>query len=264
MRIRPAVPLMVVGLFALLAGCGSDHGTRPGFGSVRVFMTDAPARYDAVNVVVREVHVHRVGESDAEWIVVRPDSESTYDLLQLRNGVFATIAFASDIPAGSYDQLRLVLGDGSTVVHGGVTDPLTVPSGMQSGIKVNGWFEVPAGGMVELVLDFDAARSIHMTGDGKHMLRPVLRLEPLALTGAIHGILDPATDAQVHAIVGGDSVTAIPAADGGFTLAALRDGTYSVAIDVVSGFRDTTLTGVVVTQGHTTELDTIRLAPESE
>jgi hypothetical protein len=260
---RAAATLLLLGLIAGLAGCGSSHTTRPGFGSVRVLMTDAPAAYDEVNIVVREVRIHRTGDGDDVWVVVRPDSATTFNLLELRNGVFATLGFATGIPAGSYNQLRLVLGDGSNVVVDGVTQPLTVPSGMQSGIKVNGFFEVPDGGMVEVVLDFDAARSIHSTGNGKNMLHPVLRLAQLALTGTIHGVLDPPVDAQVHAIVGADSVTTVPGADGAFTLVALRDGTYAVGIDVLSGFRDTTLTGVVVTQGHTTELDTIRLSPET-
>jgi len=217
-----------------------------------------------VNIVVREVHIHRAGDGDDAWLVVRPDSATTYNLVALQNGVFTTLGLAHDIPAGSYDQIRLVLGDGSNVVQDGVADPLTVPSGMQSGIKVKGSFDVPAGGTVDVIIDFDAARSIHDTGNGKHILRPVLRFEQVSLTGAIHGALDPATEAEVHAIMGADSVSTIPGADGGFTLAALPEGTYSVSIDVVAGFRDTTLTGVVVTRGHTTELGTITLTPETQ
>jgi|SRR5262245_8574716 len=263
MRIRIAMFLLVIGVLAMLAGCGADQATRPGFGAVRVSMTDAPARYDEVNIVLREVDIHRVGDGEAEWISVRPDSEATYNLLELRNGVFVPIGFADDIPAGAYDQIRLVLGDGSNVVEDGVTHPLVTPSALESGIKLKGSFVVPAGGLVEVVLDFDAARSVHVAGNGKHLLHPVVRFEQLELTGGIHGVLDPATDAQVHATIGANSVTTIPGPGGEFTLAALPEGTYSVAIDVVAGFRDTTLTGVVVTRGQTTELDTLRLTPET-
>jgi hypothetical protein len=157
---RTLASLLVLGLVTALAGCGSSHATRPGFGSVRVLMTDAPAAYDHVNIVVREVRIHRLGDGDDVWVVVRPDSATTFDLLELRNGVFTTLGFATGIPAGSYNQLRLVLGDGSNVVVNGATQPLTVPSGLQSGIKVNG-IEVPDGGMVEVVLtSMPAARSM--------------------------------------------------------------------------------------------------------
>jgi hypothetical protein len=265
MKIRFAAPLVILAVAAVLAGCGSDSGTKPGFGSVRVSLTDAPADYDQVNIVVREVRIHAAGEGDGDgsWIVVRPDSESTYDLLELRNGVFVTLGFEDAIPAGSYDQVRLVLGAGSNVVIDGVTHPLVTPSGQQSGIKVNGGFEVIAGETVEIVLDFDASRSIHQTGNGKYMLRPVIRATQVATSGAIHGDLDPATDAEVHAIVGADTVRAIPDAEGLFTLSALPGGTYDVVVDVVAGYRDTTLTGVVVTTGHTTDLGVITLSPDT-
>lgn len=252
----------VVAAVAMLAGCGTDHGTNPAPGLVRVSMTDAPGAYDQVNVVVREVRVHAAGETDGGWYTVRTDADTTIDLLTLANGGFVTLGDEL-VPAGDYDQVRLVLGDGSTVVVDGVTHALTVPSGMQSGIKVQGLFTVPPGGTVDVALDFDAGRSIHETGNGKWMMRPVIRLVVLTRSGAIAGQLDPATDATVYAITGADTVAStVPATDGTFKLAALPGGTYDVAIDVVAGYRDTTLTGVGVAPGDTTQLGVITLTPQ--
>jgi hypothetical protein len=265
MRSRIAAVLLLVFAVPFLAGCGdSDSSTEPGFGSVRVSMTDAPAQYDEVNIVIREVHVHQDGEGEEQgWVVVRPDSESTYDLLELRNGVFVTLGFEDVVPSGHYDQVRLILGDGSTVVVDGVTHPLVTPSALQSGIKVNGGFDVPDDGLVEVMLDFDASRSIHVTGNGTYMLQPVIRMMQSNMAGAIHGDLDPVTDAQVHAIFGPDSISTIPNEDGEFTLSALPAGVYDVAVDVAAGYRDTTLSGVVVARGLTTELGVITLSPVS-
>jgi len=254
-----ATALVVAGL----AGCGTDHATNPGFGTVRISMTDAPGDYDAVNVVVREVRVHAADDNDGSgWFTVRPAADTTIDLLSLTNGGFVTLG--SDlVPAGRYDQIRLVLGDGSTIVVNGVTSPLKVPSGEQSGIKVMGLFTVPAGGSVDLGLDFDAAHSIHQTGNGRWMMNPVIRLMVLASSGAIAGQLDPATDAVVYATMGADTVTSTsPASDGRFQLSALPPGTYAVGIDVASGYRDTTITGVNVAVGQTTQLGTITLSPQ--
>ena len=126
MKARILLLLLTLGVIVVVAGCGSDESTSPGFGSVRVSMTDAPGDYDQVNIVIREVRVHQTGENDADshWLVVRPDSASTYDLLTLRNGVFVTLGFARGIPSGAYDQVRLVLGAGSNVVVDGVSHPL--------------------------------------------------------------------------------------------------------------------------------------------
>jgi hypothetical protein len=268
-----ALLLLLLGVLVVLAGCGSDRNTstRPGFGSVHIRMTDAPADYDQVNIVVREVRVHQAGNGDGSeddgWIVI-PITETTFDLLLLRNGVSTTLGISENVPVGHYDQIRLVLGSGSNVVVDGVTHPLTVPSGMQSGLKINGEFDVVEGETRELLLDFDAANSIHVTGNGKYMLHPVIRLvegEIISVTpGAIHGDLDPATEAAILARVGDQTfATAAPDSAGVFTLAGLAPGTYDVMIDVAAGYRDTTLTGIVVTSGQTTELGVIPLTPDT-
>ena len=266
-RAVPILPsVLCLGLGLALLGCstGSGTATRPGFGSVRVSMTDTPGDYDEVNVVIREVRIHDADAGDEDgWYVVRPDSATSYDLLELQNGVFVTLGFAHSIPAGRYDQIRLVLGDGSNLVVAGATHPLVVPSGMQSGIKVNGWFEVPDGGVAEVLLDFDAARSVHRTGNGKYMLKPVIRMTAAPASGAIHGDLEPAVLATITVTQNADTVaTTSPAEDGQFTVAALLAGTYSVTIDVAADYRDTTLAGVAVTAGQTTELGTVLLTPQ--
>jgi hypothetical protein len=281
-RAAAALLLLLVGLFTLLAGCGGDRNStvstrpiRPGFGAVHLRLTDAPADYDQVNIVVREVRVHQADFDDDDgegggWIVIS-DTETTYDLLELRNGVSTTLGVSENVPVGHYDQIRLVLGSGSNVVVDGVTYPLTTPSGMQSGLKVNGEFDVVEGETRELLLDFDAARSVHVTGNQKYMLRPVIKLvegdiipPPPVDPGAIHGDLDPATEAEILARIGDETfATAAPDTTGVFTLANLTPGTYDVRIDVASGYRDTTLTGVVVTSGQTTELGIITLSPDT-
>ena len=262
---RITAGLAVLALLIGLAGC-SKAPTTGGLGHVTVHLTDAPGDYEHVNLVVTGVSIHRetadtTGE-DGGWESLPQDSTKVYDLLELRNGVFAQIA-GGDVPAGHYTQIRLKLGAGSNVVVDGNTYPLTVPSGMQSGYKLVGEFDVPAGGGVELTLDFDAARSIHLTGNSRYMLRPTVRVivNQVATTGSIMGHLLPeGTAASVYAISGPDTVqTTAAGADGRFTLAALLAGTYSVAIDADTTYRDTTITGVAVTAGSTTDLGDIQL-----
>lgn len=249
---------------AALAGCGRDPaGPGSGTGTVRVRLTDAPAAYDSVILMIRQVSIHRAGlPEESGWEIVRPDSVAAYDLLQLRNGVFATLGEAP-VPAGTYTQVRLLLADGSYVVEDGIAHPLTVPSGLQTGLKLTGTFVVPAGGTVEVGLDFDAARSIHVTGNGRHMLKPTVRVVPIALSGVITGLaLPPGAGEWAHAIAGDDTVaSAVPEADGRFTLALLPPGVYTVAIEAADAYRDTSLAGVAVTAGGTTDLGAVELEP---
>jgi len=221
--------------------------------------------------VVNEVAIHRglpdsleadgAADSVSGWEILS-DHAATYDLMKLRNGVFVTLA-QGPAPAGHYTQIRLKLGAGSNVVVDGVTYPLTVPSGLQSGYKLVGEFDVPASGLVELALDFDAARSIHQTGNSRYMLQPTVRVMPTYDVGAIAGTIVPdSTAASVYAIAGADTVAVTsPALDGHFVLTLLKAGTYDVGIDVSPPLGDTTLTGVVVTAQNTTQLGEIHLSP---
>jgi hypothetical protein len=265
MRWNPVWVLAVAGATALLSGCGSDtddNTTAPGTGTVRISMTDAPAAVEAVNLVVREVSVHRMGSNDTQgWFTVHADTDTTIDLVPLRNGRFVTLG-TQQVPSGTYDQVRIKLGTGSTVTVDGSTHPLTVPSGAQSGLKIQGPFTVPSNGTVDVALDVDASRSIHETGNGTWIMNPVIRMVVLTQSGAIAGQLSPATDATVYALMGSDTISsAFAISDGRFKLAVLPAGTYTVAVDADSAYNDTLLVHVVVARGDTTQLGTIPLSP---
>jgi hypothetical protein len=265
-RSIPAVAAAGLAL-ALAAGCGNDGPSSPGFGTMRVQMTDAPGSFDEVNLVVTEVSVRRefaVSDSDSvddagDWIVLS-DGPHTYDLMDLQNGVFTTIGVA-DLPAGAYSQIRMKLGTGSTVVVDGVSHPLVVPSGAQSGLKLIGDFDVAAGGTTDIGLDFDAGRSVHQTGNGTWMLKPVVRVMPISSGGSITGRVVPdSTEAMVWLLTPPDSVGSTSVEiDGDFRFSLVPAGTYAVRVEPDSGYRDTTIAGVVVSNGSTTDLGTIGL-----
>jgi len=266
MRTLRIAPLLLLPI-ALFVGCSKDKDVNsPAMGTIQVRMTDAPAAYEAVNLVVTEVSVNAstsTADSDSVrgWTVISTGS-ATYDLLQLQNGVFKTIGTAQ-VPAGSYSQIRLKLGAGSTVVVDGQTYPLVVPSGMQSGLKVQGPFVVSGGSLTDVLLDFDASRSIIHTGNGTYMLKPVIHVMSGATAGSIHGTITPSSaTATITAEQGTDTLsTSTAASNGQFTLSVLAPGTYSVRINPTSDtYRDTVLTNISVTAGHTTDVGVVTLA----
>jgi hypothetical protein len=76
---------------------------------------------------------------------------------------------------------------------------LRVPSGDQSGLKMNRGFTLPAEGSVALTVDFDLRKSIHappgQQGSGMnctqgYLMRPVLRLVQDSEVGAVAGTVD--------------------------------------------------------------------------
>ena len=145
-----------------LAACGGGGGgststaQTQGTGTLRIALTDAPScGFDQVNVTVDRVRVHQsagAGESEAGWSEVRLNPPRKINLLTLMNGVLFDLGQTA-LPAGQYQQLRLMLvanaGSGSpansVVPSGGAETALSTPSGMQSGIKLNHSFTVPAG-----------------------------------------------------------------------------------------------------------------------
>lgn len=267
MRPRLHIGLALAALaLGLAAGCaGNPSG--PGSGTIRVRMTDAPGDFDEVNLVITEVSARQDAAADPDsvaggWIILNEGS-ATYDLLDLRNGVFVTIGEGS-VPAGRYSQVRLKIGTGSTVVIDGVSHPLVVPSGAQSGLKLVGAFDVPDGGTFDIGLDFDAARSLHQTGNGRWMLKPVIRVMPVASAGSIRGRIVPdSTAATLYLIQSPDTLGSTAAdLDGRFQFSVLSPGSYAVAIAPDSGYRDTTIAGVNVTTGATTDIGDVQLTPQ--
>ena len=99
---------------------------------------------------------------------------AVYNLLKLQNGVDTLLA-SGTVQTGTLKEIRLILGTNNTVVVGGTSFPLTIPSGEESGLKIKVGKNVSAG-LDSLVVDFDAALSIK-SEPGGYKLRPVLRIK---------------------------------------------------------------------------------------
>lgn len=194
---------------ALVAACSS--GTATGPATMNVSLVDAPTgEYAAVNVDVQTVLI----KGDGDWITLGSPNQ-VYDLLHLTKGVSATLVDGATLPAGHYGQMRLVLGSRNTVVlPGGAVEPLKVPSGQQSGVKLIVSFDVEPGTTSDVYIDFDAHKSVfvHQAGaSGKYILRPTVRAYDKLETGSISGIV---TDAGSAAPIAGVEVTAQAVVDG--------------------------------------------------
>jgi hypothetical protein len=235
---------------ATLVACGGGGGSAaptptPSNGTLFVALTDAPScGFDAVNVTVSKVRVHTsgsAGDTDSGWSEVVLSPARKINLLNLTNGVLDTLGQTS-LPAGKYTQVRLVLdanggaGMANSVVPTGTTTEVTLdtPSAVTSGIKLVGNFDVVAGARSDLVLDFDACKSVLTKGNGKYALKPVVKVIPTAVNG-IAGFISPAmlaSGVSISAQQGGNVISAtMPnATTGEFFLSRLVPGNYDVVI----------------------------------
>jgi hypothetical protein len=237
----------------------NDNNLNNGKAKVHVMLTDAPASYEQVNIEVLEVQLH--SEADG-WISVPMTSPGVYNLLDYSNGL-DTLLGTCEIPEGTISQVRLILGDNNSIVVDGETFDLTIPSGSTSGLKINVHEELEAGVTYTFWLDFDAAQSVHQTGNGKYILKPVMRMYTEAVSGAIEGFVFPA-EAQPFVTVysSTDTLMALPDSTGYFKVSGLAAGAYNV--EFASGldpilYIPQTILDVQVVNGEISQLETITL-----
>jgi len=264
--------LLALAASAALVACGGggDGGVAPapapgpGTGTLRVALTDAPNcrvgndDLDKVYVTVERVRVHQ--SSDAEpptggWTDVVISPARKIDLLELTNGRLAELG-ATLIPAGNYTQVRLVLSanQGNQTANSLVLDgqtveiPLRTPSAAQSGLKIIRPFTVQPGALVDLVIDFDACRSIVQLGRGSggYLLKPILTADLRTVAGIV-GFIDPAlANVTVSAQKNGKVVrSTIPSSTGEFVLAYLDAANSPYDVVITSPARGTSVVPAV-------------------
>ncbi|HSD96450.1 MAG TPA: DUF4382 domain-containing protein [Sulfuricaulis sp.] len=115
------------------------------------------------------------------------------DLLMLSGGQADFLLNGYTLPAGHYSWIRLMVDTAdpldSYIVVSGTPYELTIPSGMQTGLKLNRGFDVPAGGSADFTIDFDLRKSVNLSNIG-YMLRPTLRMVDNVMAGWISGTVD--------------------------------------------------------------------------
>ena len=279
-RISQYISIAAIAMFLTVCGLAacSDSANPTETGTLRVLLMDAPTPLqdvDSLMVVFDEVLVHRSSgaePSDDGWFVVLSDTlpveERTFDLMQLVNGVFATLGDV-ELDAGRYTQIRIML-ESARVVVDGVSHEVTIPSGFQTGIKLVGGFTIEPNVITEIAADFDVARSLHESppGSGNYILRPTIRLVQTTLSGSISGsVLPVGIGAALFALepATGDTVatTLTDPATGAYVLPALLAGVYDVRAGA-AGYQDSTKTGVTVTAGADTPHIDFDLVPSSD
>ncbi len=242
-RIPMRGTLTALAAAALVAGC-NETSAPAGAGQVTALLTDAPAAgVKSATVWISKVYL--VGGSDSMGSRFTIDSTPhQYDLLSLQNGVTVALGTAT-IPAGTYEQMRFIvdsarvtLDSGLTFADGSATKALTVPSGMQTGIKVV--FDVPVQvttGQTILVADFDVSQSFVLTGPpGGPMgclFKAVIHATVQNVAASVAGTVTPASaKAKLYAIFTSDNDTVATAladtTSGAYKLRFLAPGAYTI------------------------------------
>jgi hypothetical protein len=259
--------IAVLGLGVLFAGGCESLTESEGTARIQVLLTDAPHELlESAVVTIGQVSIVAEGAGP----VVLSDEAAEFDLLELRDGVTARLADL-EIEAGRYVQLRLIVTSAEVTLleayafpDGSRTQALKVPSGAQSGIKINLRPPAPAEGEDEdagegieitgdetIVVDFDVAQNFKVMGNPNtpagikgFLFTPLLRAVVLTDAGSISGTVtdqngDPvagatlsATPLEMGEVAEGETAVAMAmsAEDGTYTIRFLRPGDYRVSV----------------------------------
>jgi hypothetical protein len=210
----------------LLNSCNND--SRQASYPYSVSLTDAPGPYQQVNVDVIGVEITGE-EGQSVTLNVIPD---IYDLLKLSNGVEKLIA-TETLQISKVQQIRLILGTRNSVVLDGTSYPLSTPSAEQSGLKLQVHQTLQEGIMYNVLLDFDANKSIVKLGNGGYKLKPVIRTIETAISGAIKGTITPIGTLAVATVTDLASLETYSTnvnIEGKFLLMGLPAGKYTLTI----------------------------------
>ncbi|MBL4827282.1 MAG: DUF4382 domain-containing protein [Spongiibacteraceae bacterium] len=214
---KSAIVLLTLGLFACGGGSSDSAGST---GTVSFSVTDAPV--DSANMVLVQFTSVTVKPSngDAETLPLGGSSQSCLNLLDgidpspspegessvrcielkaLRGTQSASLLSGVALSRGTYDWVRLDVEarrdrmDSIIVLNDASRESLYIPSGSESGLKLNTGFTILAGGTHNFVIDFDLRKSVNNPqGFSDYRLRPSLRLIDLSESGNIVGTVDAA------------------------------------------------------------------------
>jgi len=166
-------------------------------GTVEIHITDAPPREDVTSILVTasSVEIHKavaeqeqeqqgegtqvqeqkqqqVQEGEGEWLPLDIlEGANPFDLLEIK-GLDKLFAM-SEVEAGKYAQIRFTINKVEVALGDGEPQEAMLPSGELKFVRP---FDVVAGETTEILLDFDAAKSVNVTGSGKIIVRPVVKL----------------------------------------------------------------------------------------
>lgn len=157
-------------------------GLGTGKGILKLYLTDAPGDYEEVNINISRIEGHIAvdgdeGEDTGYWEKLKEWEEAKLVNLIDLEGVSLLLA-SLELEPNKYTQLRIFLKEDATLLLKDAVDtvPLEIPSSANTGIKLNRPFEIIAGMITKLTIDFDAEKSVIKTGNGKYKMKPVISL----------------------------------------------------------------------------------------
>lgn len=160
-------------LLLLTSGCSDKKGG--GLAELKITFHDTLVEGSTVSRIDMTVLQTEIIDINDNKLVISSERH-TFNLLELTQNNPVVLAHTMIAP-GIYKQIRLILDSSATItLTNGIKHPLKVPSGEQTGIKIDGVFSIPAGTFYTLDIDLDPGQSVHYAAGQGYMLKPVITI----------------------------------------------------------------------------------------
>lgn len=176
-----------VAMVVMLVGGYPAPETAQAKGTLQIMVTDAPPEEEvtSIMVTVESVEVHKAAaqqeqeqsatnstDEKAGWLPLDIlAGNETFDLLQIQ-GIEEVLAVA-ELEAGNYTQIRMTISNVQVRLGDGDLQDVILPSG---NLKFIHPFDIVGGQTTALLFDFDAEKSVNVTGSGQIIVKPVVKL----------------------------------------------------------------------------------------
>jgi len=256
--------VVAVAMVVMLVGGYPAPETAQAKGTLQIMVTDAPPEEEvtSIMVTVESVEVHKAAaqqeqqqsatnstDEKAGWLPLDIlAGNETFDLLQIQ-GIEEVLAVA-ELEAGNYTQIRMTISNVQVRLGDGDLQDVILPSGK---LKFIHPFDIVGGQTTALLFDFDAEKSVKVTGSGQIIVKPVVKLsvtKPQKVEpGTKH--IKIATPSLPNGAVG-VSYNATLTADGGTTpyTWSINKGTLPAGLSLDSG--NGIISGMPTTGGDST------------
>ncbi len=167
-------------------------------GTLEIQVTDAPPEEEvtSIMVTVESVAVHKAvnaqeeaqptatttiastptatptADDDSGWLTLNVlEGKETFDLLKVKG--IEEVLSVTELEAGKYTQIRMTISKVQVSLGEGELQDATLPSGK---LKFIHPFNIVAGETTALLFDFDAEKSVNVTGGNKIIVNPVIKI----------------------------------------------------------------------------------------
>jgi Domain of unknown function (DUF4382) len=276
-----AVLVLSVLFYSCQKEIGAADAIPPGSSKLSIYLMDGPLDFQKVLVDIQRIEVkldtcrrnhdddhdqpgcdddHDQHNSNCEIWDTLNINPGVYDLLKLRNGLDTLLA-SGFILNGKIERIKFTLGNNNSVMVDSIVHPLNLLNN-QHFVYVNikrEHLDSLSSNNFQLFLDFDLARSIRLS-NGQYILKPVLKPFGRHSTGSIEGKVRPVHSyGIIKAFNATDTAFARPEEEGEFKIRGLKAGIYSLFIDGINGYKDSTITNIIVSQNRETDIGKIQL-----